>query len=218
MNRITVFKIIGFRWWYFLILYNCTNSTLPDKNIKGTKIDPENYDHLKIGNIIKYNGVDNLIIGDSIAKLWTLFPMQDIEFYEDFGYFIDQGDSMKLLVSSKDQIHIATLEFYSSNFKMGSGVFPGMSIEEVQKLYPNFSLVVNQIDLTEEMFCPDELNLRQNGVAYLTCINFLNEGNDDFIGDYPSIEPESTATKVRKSVVVNNIRVFLPGDGLDFKK
>ena len=77
---------------------------------------------------------------------------------------------------------------------------------------------MNLIDLNEEMFCPAELRMKRNEVEYLTCINFLNEGNDGFIGDYPSGEPESKATKLRKKALVNNIRVFLPGDGSKFKE
>ena len=218
MNLMKTFSNNYSRYWVFFVLLGCSNTPSIEEKTRPSKTHPNGHDRPKIGNLIKYNGVQNLILGDSIAKIWTLFPTQNIKFYEDFGYVIAQGDTIELLVSCKDQIHIATLEFYSSNFKTESGVFPGMPINEVQERYPDFYLQVNQIDLNEEMFCPAELRMKRNEVEYLTCINFLNEGNDDFIGNYPSGEPESKATKFRKKTLVNNIRVFLPGDGSKFKK
>lgn len=194
----------------------CHNPSIGGRNITAVSIAAKNKSFLPVGEMISYNGVENLIIGDSIKKIWILFPKDRIEYFEGYGYVISENDTIQMLISSKDNHHITSLEFFSPNYYTKSGVYVGSSIEDVKKLYKEFWITLDEMDTNLEYFNPSELTVKKDGVCYVTSITFSNKAkNEKTIGKYESFAPGERTFKFKKNATVRSILIFLPdSDGL----
>lgn len=208
---LTLFSLF---FWAF-----CHNSSIFDKKKNDIKLPSVENTYEPIGNIIRLNGVENLVIGDSIEKLRQIFPPDNVEYFEGYGYAISEKDSVIMLISCKDQIHITAIEFFGSKFTTESGINPGMPLEDVARIYPYLWLSVNELDTNEEYFNPDELTKEQDQICYVTSITFKGEENaEKTIGEYSTFQPEEKTTKFKKKAYVRSILIYLPSsDGLKCK-
>lgn len=202
-----------------ILLTSCHNSSIFDKKKNDNKLPLVENTYESIGNIIKFNGVENLVIGDSIEKLRRIFPPDNVEYFEGYGYAVSEKDSVIMLISCKDQAHITSIEFYSSKFATESGVYPGMPIENVANVYPNIWLSIDDVDTDEEYFHPDELTLEKTQICYVTSITFkADENAKNRIGEYSTFQPGEKTIKFNKNAFVKSVFIYLPSsDGLKCK-
>lgn len=202
-----LFLYFTFTLGFFVLFQNCSNKAFEKKAISPKKNKISNGAKMKIGNIIHYNGVDNLHLGDPFKKVWELFSPSQIKYYDGYGYGVSKGDSLLFLFNSYDSLHITSIDFGSSKFITDQGVSPGMSIMEVKKIFPNMWLEINQIDLTEEIYTPESLKVQKNDTCFRTKIKFSRLDEDKFIGDYQG--SNVVTRKFNTNGVVLSIEVWL---------
>ena len=198
-------KFIALILYTFLVSFQgcANNSTQPvEKKVANQTIAADTI-VLDSSNTILKMGLQACKIGDSIQTFISNFPNLVILHDEDYGYIAKQGDSVIVIIETKNGTTVSSVSIFSNNYETVEGIKVGLSISELKKIYPQMVLQVDAIETGEEYYKP--VNYQTAHIVFkVYCKSFSNR----LLGNYKKGELDEQTSDFSIKGYISKIEIY----------